>query len=296
MKKYVILDTDWGDDVDDVVAARLLCNAHKQGEIELIGCVINAATPESVRALDGFLLHAGVDVPVGVDRAATDYLEHGRYQPHMIRHLPSKYKSEAEAEDAVRLYRRLLAASPEKVHIVAIGFTQVLADLLESGPDDLSPLNGRELVKEKAAHLWDMGGRWDGNGNGEFNFNYKPRAVSGSHRLCKNWNTPITFLGFEVGVDVITGKHVPEADPLKQAMIHHGSPDGRSSWDPMTALLCVIGDPEKAGYDCVYGYGESSAEDGGCSFREDPAGPHRYVIKKYPDQWYADAVNARLLL
>lgn len=71
MKKYVILDTDWGDDVDDVVAARLLCNAHKQGEIELIGCVINAATPESVRALDGFLLHAGVDVPVGVDRAAT---------------------------------------------------------------------------------------------------------------------------------------------------------------------------------------------------------------------------------
>lgn len=29
---------------------------------------------------------------------------------------------------------------------------------------------------------------------------------------------------------------------------------------------------------------------------KDPAGPHRYVIKKYPDQWYADAVNARLLL
>lgn len=294
MTKYVILDTDWGGDVDDVLAARLLCNAHKQGRIGFLGCVINAATPESVRSLDGFLLHCGLDLPIGIDRAATDFLEHGRYQTRLCETLPSKYKSEEEAEDAVRLYRRLLATAPEKVEIVAIGFTQVLADLLESAPDDLSPLNGSELVAAKVAHLWDMGGRWDGKSNGEYNFNFKPRAVSGSHRLCKNWNTPITFLGFEVGVDVITGSKLPPSDPLKQALADYGTPDGRSSWDPMTALLCVIGDPEKAGYDCVTGYAAASAVDGGCSFREDPAGPHRYVVKKHPDQWYADAVDACL--
>lgn len=294
MKKYVILDTDWASDVDDVVAARLLCNAHNRGEIQFIGSVINAATPESVRSLDGFLLHSGVDIPIGIDRNATDYVSHGSYQLHLTRLLPSKYKKEEEAYDAIRLYRKLLAEAPEKVHIVAIGFTQVLADLLESPADDLSPLCGKELVKEKVAHLWDMGGRWDGKGNGEHNFNYKPRAVHGSHRLCKNWNTEITFLGFEVGVDVITGQNVPENDPLKQSLILYGKPEGRSSWDPMTALLCVIGDPEKAGYSCVYGYAEASPENGSNSFREDPAGPHRYLIKKYPDQWYADAVNAYL--
>lgn len=294
MSKYVILDTDWGSDVDDVTAARLLCTAHNLKKIQFIGCVINAVTPESVRSLDGFLRHYGVDIPIGIDRAATDFITNGRYQLHLTRLLSSKYKSEDEAEDAVRLYRRLLAAAPEKVHIVAIGFTQVLADLLESGADDLSSLSGRELVKEKVAHLWDMGGRWDGNGNGEYNFNYRPRAVSGAHRLCKNWPTPITFLGFEIGVDVITGKNVPEEDPLKQALIKYGAPEGRSSWDPLTALLCVTGDPEKAGYDCVYGHASVSPADGGCSFKADPAGPHRYLIRKHPVQWYEESVNACL--
>ena len=293
-KKYVILDTDWGSDVDDVVAARLLCNAHKQGKIEFLGCILDAVTPDSVRSLDAFLLHSGLDLPIGIDRDNVDFISDARYQNHLTQLLPSKYKSEDEAEGGVRLYRRLLANAPEKVHIVAIGFKQVMADLLESGPDDLSPLNGRELVREKVAHLWDMGGRWDGIANGEYNFNASPRSVSGSHRLCKNWTAPITFLGWEVGDPVITGGDLPDDDPLKQSLIKYGCPEGRSSWDPMTALLCVIGDPAEAGYDCVTGYASSSEEDGSCSFQSDPAGPHRYVIKKHPDEWYAAAVNACL--
>ncbi|MBO5958939.1 MAG: hypothetical protein J6Q65_02335, partial [Lentisphaeria bacterium] len=249
---------------------------------------------ESVRSLDAFLLHSGLDLPIGIDRAATDFLEHGRYQQHLIDLLHFKDNSDAEAEDGVRLYRRLLAAAPEKVHIVAIGFTQVLANLLESAPDDISPLCGSDLVREKVAHLWDMGGRWDGRGNLEYNFNCNARAADGAHRLCKNWNTPVTFLGFEIGEPVITGNCLPVDDPLKQALIKYGTPDGRCSWDPMTALLCVIGDPGDAGYDCVYGYASADAVTGACSFRNDPAGPHRYLIKKHPDEWYADAVNARL--
>ncbi len=293
-KKYVIFDTDWGSDVDDAVAARLLCNAHKQGKIELTGCILNAITPESVRSLDAFLLHSGLDLPIGIDRNGT-VPEIVRYQHYLTESLPSKYQNEDEAEDAVRLYRRLLVNAPEKVHIVAVGFTQVLADLLESPPDDLSPLNGRELVREKVEHLWDMGGRWDGKGNMEYNFNGSPCAISGSHRLCRNWNVPVTFLGFEIGYSVHTGKNLPPDDPLKQAMNLYGcSPDGHCSWDPMTALLCVIGDPGEAGYACVYGHASVSAADGSCSFQEDPAGFHRYLVKRYPDKWYADAVDACL--
>ena len=295
MKKYVILDTDWGGDVDDAIAARLLCNAHKKGMIEFIGCIIDAATPESVRSLDAFLLSSGLDLPIGIDREATDFIEHGRYQKHLLDTLPSKYKSEDEAEDGVRQYRKLLAASPEKVHIVAIGFTQVLANLLQSPPDEISPLSGTELVLEKVAHLWDMGGRWDGNGNLEYNFNLRKRAADGAHRLCAQWPTPITFLGYEIGCTVFTGNKLPDEDPLKQAIFHHGSADkGNASWDPMMALLCVNGNLDESGYDCVYGHAYADAETGACAFTPDPAGPHRYLIKKNPDSWYEDTVNAWL--
>ena len=98
MTKYVILDTDWGSDVDDAVAVRLLCNAHKRGEINFIGCVLDAVTPDSVRSLDAFLLHSGLDLPIGIDRDAVDFIRDARYQNHLTQLLPSKYNSENEAE------------------------------------------------------------------------------------------------------------------------------------------------------------------------------------------------------
>ena len=47
MRRF-ILDTDWWTDCDDAVALRLLCNAHKNKEIDFIGININACMPYSV--------------------------------------------------------------------------------------------------------------------------------------------------------------------------------------------------------------------------------------------------------
>ena len=57
------------------------------------------------------------------------------------------------AEDAIRLYRKLLTLSPdESVVIVTIGHLSSLQALLQSLPDQISTSNGQKLVNEKVSH------------------------------------------------------------------------------------------------------------------------------------------------
>ena len=107
---------------------------------------------------------------------------------------------------------------------------------------------------------------------------------------------PIIFLGWEVGHTVLTGGQLPDGDLLKQVMNDHGSPNGCCSWDPMLCLLAVTGDPEAAGYRSVYGKASVDPADGSNTFAADPQGPHRYVVKKFNDTYYAEAINSRLIL
>ena len=50
-----ILGTDWWSDCDDVVALRLLCRAHKEKKINLLGIGINACMEYSAPSVEGFL-------------------------------------------------------------------------------------------------------------------------------------------------------------------------------------------------------------------------------------------------
>ena len=70
----------------------------KDGKIEFLGCILDAVTPDSVRSLDAFLLHSGLDLPIGIDRDNVDFISDARYQNHLTQLLPSKYNSENEAE------------------------------------------------------------------------------------------------------------------------------------------------------------------------------------------------------
>ena len=82
MRKF-ILDTDWWTDCDDAVALRLLCNAHKNREIELIGININACMPYSVPSVDVFTRDCGLEIPIGIDHSAVDFAGKPSYQKHL---------------------------------------------------------------------------------------------------------------------------------------------------------------------------------------------------------------------
>ena len=59
----------------------------------------------------------------------------------------------------------------------------------------------------------------------------------------------------------------------------------------MTALLAVIGDEEKAGYNTVRGTVTVNPENGENSFIKSKDGLHSYVVKRFDDSYYQKAIN-----
>lgn len=292
--RHFILGSDWWTDCDDAVALRLLCRAHRKGEIHLDGIVINACMDDSVRSVDGFLqLESCGDIPLGIDLAATDFVGTPSYQkglaPYAVR-----YTSNRDVEDGVRLYRRILAEATEPIEMVEIGFLQVFAALLESEADDISPLTGMELLKTKVSKCWVMAGRWDADGEKEHNFCNNERSKKAGAIFCEKCPVPVTFLGWEVGADVISGGNLSHDDFLWRVLADHGSPAGRYSWDPMLVLLAVIGEEEKAGYERVCGTARVDAETGKNYFVRHADGKHAFVVKTKENSYYEKCINQRI--
>ena len=286
--RKIILGTDWWTDCDDCVAVRLLCNAHKKGEIELLAIGLNACMEYSAPSLNAFLTNEGLgDLPIGIDLAGTDFKgSFFAYQEGFCAY-PHRVQSNNECEDAVAMYRRLLQESDEKIDIAEIGFCQVIAGLLQT-EEDIT------LIKEKVNRFYIMAGRWDCENGEEHNFNNNARSRRAAHILCEKCPVPITFLGFEVGLTVFSGHGLPADDMLTLALTSYGCAEqGRCSWDPMTALLAVIGDEEKAGYDVVRGKARVDTETGQNNFTPGE-GLHCYVVKKHPDSSYAEQIRSRI--
>ncbi len=287
-KRKIILGTDWWTDVDDCVALRLLCNAHKKGEIDLIGVGINACMEYSAQSLNAFLTAEGLgDIPIGIDLDGTDFEgDRYAYQQPLCRFSHS-VRLNKDCKNAVELYKKLIEEADEKVDIIEIGFMTILAGLLDSE-------GGIELFKEKVNKLYIMGGRWDRQNGAEHNFNNNPRSRKAAHILCEKCPVPIVFLGFEIGLDVLSGDGLPETDVLGLCIKEYGcQATGRHSWDPMTALLCIIGDTEKAGYSTVCGTARVDEATGENNFSVGK-GIHMFVTKNMPDEYYRNEIQKRI--
>lgn len=114
---------------------------------------------DSVASLDGFLNREGIcDIPIGIDMEATDFGGNPSYQNRLTAYC-ARYKCNGAAEDAVRLYRRLLSGCETSVEIIEIGFLQVISAVLESGPDDVSEKTGLQLFREKVGKVRVMAGK-----------------------------------------------------------------------------------------------------------------------------------------
>ena len=140
----VIFDTDLGDDVDDAGTFAVLHALADRGEIEILAVGIVNGHPDAVPCADAINTWYGrPDLPLGSiakDRAPIrrDTFKMGAVAaayPHDL--------TQATAPDVVGLYRRVLAAQPDRsVTLVVVGQATNVADLLRSGPDAHSPLGG----------------------------------------------------------------------------------------------------------------------------------------------------------
>jgi inosine-uridine nucleoside N-ribohydrolase len=232
----VIFDTDMGNDVDDALALAMLHSLTDRGECELIGVTLtnsNSSAVPYIRMMNRFYGRAAL--PVG---AAVKDLKGGNGDGYMAAALKAMHSgsSNASAEPAPIVLRRLLRASKDKVVIVQTGFSTNLAALLES-EDDI------DLVKAKVALVVAMAGNF---ADGAPEYNVKIDAGS-AKAVFEHWPGPIVFSGFEIGRDLLFPAAVIERDftwanphPAAESYrAYKKMPYDRPTWD-LTAVLEAV--------------------------------------------------------
>ena len=240
----IIFDTDVDHDCDDIGALFMLHGAVQRGEARLLATLGCTSTDEIAPALDAINTWFGrPEIPVGTLKDK-GFLDHKGFATALIAHYPSKFRSGNAYPDAVELYRETLAKQPDgSVIILAVGPLRNIANLLKSGPDRASPLDGAALVAKKVKRLDIMGGIYPPANSKEAEWNFKQDPAS-SALVCSTWPTPILFNG--EGGSTNSGRRVtyemPEHNPLSMAYrIYSGFAGDRLSWDPISTLVAIRG-------------------------------------------------------
>ncbi|HJT76109.1 MAG TPA: nucleoside hydrolase [Gemmataceae bacterium] len=292
----VIFDTDLGADIDDALALAMIHALQARGDCRLVAVTLTNAEPRAaalVDAINTFYGHG--DTPIGAARngkaAASHYLETAELRDGDRLRYPRKVQSGKDLPAAVDVLRRVLAAQPDgSVVIAQVGLSSNLAALLQSGPDQASPLPGPELVKRKVKLLSVMGGAFvpiEGNARyAEYNIK---SDLPASRRLAADWPTPIVWSGFEIGLavpypatsiehDFGYVRHHPIADAYR---LYEKMPYDRPSWDLTAVLYGLL--PDRGYFDLSPPGRVTVDEDGATRFEKQEGGPHRYLILR-PEQ------------
>ena len=252
----VILDTDVGSSTDDLFALEMLYRYEDAGKCRLLGVVVDRPGEANAAFVDAMNAWAGrPELPVGLVRRgpadAKVFIDYARVadatdaagRPLFPRTAPG------DRPDGAALYRRLLADAPDgSVTVCSIGFLTALAQLLESPPDGLSPLDGAELVRRKVARAVMMGGAFADGAEPEYNFAMDPESARTFFRLWPR-DVEIVFSPAEVGdaIDYPPALVVSDLDwtdrhPIKQVYLQCDCDTGQRMWDALAAVQAVEGD------------------------------------------------------
>ena len=160
----VIFDTDMGNDVDDALALAMLHALENRGECKLIGVTLTNAHPDAVPFIHMMNRFYGrPSIPVGAAMATVKGGANPGFLTPALEAAPARLRimNRMATPPAVVLLRSLLAESAGKVAIVQVGFSTNLAALLDSPADAISPLSGRELIRQKVGILSVMAGNFE---------------------------------------------------------------------------------------------------------------------------------------
>ncbi|WP_229204205.1 nucleoside hydrolase [Dyadobacter alkalitolerans] len=286
LPKTLILDTDIGPDYDDVGAMAVMHALADKGEVRPLAVIASNKNEYVVPTIDLINTYFGrPELPTGAPKGAgaPAFGATQKWPEMLVEKYPHKIKSTADAEDAVTVYRKILAKQPDQsVTIVTIGFLTNLANLLDSKPDAHSPLSGLGLVKKKVSGLVSMAGKFPAGR--EYNVYADSLA---SQKVFTEWPTEIIFSGFEIGQEIRTGVNVianerlkgPVKDAYQMAMSKSKEDaDGRQSWDQTAVLVGVRGVQPYFGLK----RGKIVITDGNNSWQDDPMGPHAYLTPGMP--------------
>lgn len=284
----IIFDTDMLTDCDDAAALGILHKLADAGEAEILATMVTSAYPMSAPVVDAVNTYYNrPHIPIGVPEEGRGvYRDNSSFLDSVALEFPHRLKTNAEAPDAVGLYRKILSEQVEdtSVVILTVGYMSNLQPLLESGPDRYSSLNGTELVRQKVKVWICMGGNFPvDDASDNVNFTRDPEAAVFA---LTHWPGKIVFAGREIGHTIFVGdrlKETPAGNPVRRAYQLHRERAKKGHWnhhtaDPSAVLLAVRG---LSDYWTLSEPGYVDIKKN-CSFvwKSNPQGSQRYIIQK----------------
>ena len=284
--KAVIFDSDMGPDYDDVGAITMLHAFADSGYIKILATI--ASTKYKGVAGVFSVLNTYFNrpqLPIGVPKEnGLELKDWQHWTDTLLAKYPHSIKSNDEVPEATELYRKILATQPDKtVTIITVGFMTNLANLLQSGPDKYSKLNGKELVEKKVKELISMAGKFPSGK--EFNVEKDSAA---SQIVFTQWPTPVLLSGFEIGAKIKVGlplinnktiKNSPVKDVFRISIPQDKQDSaGRMSWDETAVLIAA------KGYEPYYAlkHGKMIIANDGSNTWSAEGKQHAYLVEKIP--------------
>jgi inosine-uridine nucleoside N-ribohydrolase len=292
----IIFDSDMGPDYDDTGAITILHALADSGQAKILATIASTKYAGVAGVMNVFNTYFNrSEIPIGVPKGdALELRDWQHWTDTLLAKYPHKIKTNDEAWDAVKLYRKILASQPDKsVTIVTVGFLTNLSNLLNTTSDEYSGLDGKALVAKKVKLLVSMAGKFPSG----FEFNVMKDAKA-SQNVYGNWPTRIILSGFEIGAKILAGlplihNEAIENSPVKDVFrisIPQAKEDslGRKSWDE-TAVLVAI-----KGYSKYYTLhsGRIKVADDGSDTWDDTGKGHAYLVEKVDYKEVQDIINS----
>ena len=302
----IIFDTDFGGDADDLGALAMLHHFVDSKECELMAIMCWSTEKYAVSAIDAVnRYYKHPDIPIGARKDSLQLVK-TNYSKAIADVFPYELNHDL-VPDAVALYRKLLAESPDQsVVVVTVGPLKNIEDLLKSKGDAISPLSGKELIQQKVSEFVMMGGNFP---EGKWEWNFSGFMPGVTQYVLAHLEVPITFSGFELGVKIKTGEVFNRMDqntPLYVGFLYFseyapwmkrnfkGEIQDNSTFD-QTAVLYAVRNGSGILWDKVKDGRCVPDEKGGNQWEESPGSTHSYLQLKVEAEQIAELIEQIML-
>lgn len=256
----MILDSDFGSSTDDLFAIMMIHHYIDEGLVDLKGVVVDREGEKNAQLVDLFNTYYGhPDIPIGKElngvknpRCFIPYngivdLEDAAGQP-----LFKRSHDSSTFPEGYKLYRQILSQADDKsIVVVAIGFATTLAELFESGADEISPESGLALFEKKVKSVYIQSGRFE---SGDSLCGYNMRAAASRSALFYDklpHSVDIIMSPSNIGdamdyapKDVLIDLSATEVNPIKAVYTYYTCDTGQRMWDTNCLVNAVLGDGE----------------------------------------------------
>ena len=292
----VLLDLNIDGDCTNLGALSVLHVYANQGKARILATTACFNSPLATGCIKAINTYYGrPDLPVGILHRQNETHPTPFMKPVNETFRPEHPDGE-EAPDSVNVMRRALAQEPDgSVTFVVVGCLASAAALLQSGPDDISPLSGQKLCDRKIKRLVAMAGEFP-TFNETFGENNIVVQIPAAQYVTEHFTGELVLSGYEIGIRTRSLKefrlHGSDDHPLKMMYVINdgeGFTEGNPSWDHTAVMEAV----EPGKYFDLHKPGriEVTEKEGLTVWREEEGGKQTYLMPKLPFDEVAGVIN-----